>query len=195
MADQNDPTRNVTLYDESGNMVGLILDGSVYRLAGTNIITNAGGGKIVTVTTDDGGRERLDVSLGSANEFQLRAFSPVTDFDATGINLNTSTWDTLLTVTGEGKLDFVACVGASSAYRVRVTVDGTETFDLSMADLAAIGLSNATNVPLWAETANKNFRYRPNEPVAYATSLLIEAKAVTATPLLKYLITHREPAL
>jgi hypothetical protein len=148
----------------------------------------------VTSTTDDT-KERLDVSLGSANEFQLRAFSPVVDFDATGISLNTSTWDELLSVTGEGKLDFIACVGASSAYRIRLTVDGTECYDLAMSDLASLGLSNATNVPLWAETANKNFRYNPNEPVAYSASLLVEAKAVTATPLLKYLITHREPTV
>jgi hypothetical protein len=146
----------------------------------------------ITSTTDDT-KERLDVSLGAANEFQLRAFSPVVDFDSTGISLNTTTWDTLLTVTGEGKLDFIACVGASSSYRVRLTVDGTECFDLAMSDLSSLGLSNATNVPLWAETADKNFRYNPNEPVAYSESLLVEAKALTATPLLKYLITHREP--
>jgi len=168
MADLNDLTQNVNIWDDAKS-------------------------KSVTVTTD-GAKERLDVSLGAANEFQLRAFSPVVDFDSTGVSLNTSTWNTLLTVTGEGKLDFIACVGASSAYRMRLTVDGTETFDIAMSDLSAMGLSNATNVPLWAETADKNFRYNPNEPVDYATSLKIEAKAVTATPLLKYLITHREPA-
>ena len=150
--------------------------------------------QIVTITTD-GAKERLDVTLGESAEFQLRAWAPVTDFDATGINLNTSTWDTLLSVTSEGKLDFIACVGGSSSYRIRVTADGNEVFDLAMSDLNAIGLSNATNVPLWAETANKNFRYRPSAPVDFNTTLLVEAMAITATPLLQHLITYREPAV
>lgn len=156
-------------------------------------IANSENTQIVTITTD-GAKERLDTSLGEEFEFQLRAWAPVTDFDATGVPLNTSTWTTLLTVTAEGKLDFIACVGGSSSYRVRLTVDGNECYDLAMADLNAIGLSNATNVPLWAETANKNFRYNPNSPVDFKTTLLIEAKATVATPNLKHLITYREPA-
>jgi len=169
VADQNDLTTNVALYEEGS----------------TDSITS----------TADGAKERLDVTLGSTFEFQLQAFAPVTSFDSTGISLNTSTWTTLLTVPStEGKLHFIACVGASSAYRVRLTVDGNECYDIAMSDLASIGLSNATNVPIWAETANKNFRYNPGTPVDFKSSLLIEAKAVTATPLLKYLITYREPA-
>jgi len=150
------------------------------------------GAKAVTVTTD-GAKERLDVTLGTTAEFQLRAWVPLIDFDATGVSLNTSTWDTLLTITGEGKLDFIACVGGSSLYRVRVTVDGTEAFDIAMSDLNAIGLANATNVPMWAETANKNFRYHPQTEVDFQTSLLVEAKSTSATPNLKHLITYREP--
>ena len=169
MSDDLTITENVTLWDKEG-------------------------AKAPTVSTD-GAKERLDVSLGEENTFQLRAWVPVTTFDATGVSLNTSTWTTLLSIPAdEGKLDFIACVGSSSAYRIRLTVDGAECYDISMADLASLGLSNAVNVPFWAETANKYFRYNPNTPVDFQNSLLIEAMAVTATPLLKYLITYREPA-
>ena len=154
-------------------------------------ITNDAKTKKVTVTTD-GVKERLDVTLGTTAEFQLRAWLPLIDFDATGVALNTSTWTTLLTITDEGKLDFIACVGGSSSYRIRLTVDGTEAFDISMTDLNDIGLSNATNVPMWAETANKNFRYHPKTEVDFQTSLLVEAKALTATPNLRHLITYRQ---
>lgn len=52
---------NVCLYDDLGNKVGVILADGTYRLAGTNIITNEDGTKVVTTTTD-GSKERLDTS-------------------------------------------------------------------------------------------------------------------------------------
>jgi hypothetical protein len=60
-----------------------------------------------------------------------------------------------------------------------------------MADLNAIGLTNATNVNIWAETALKNFRYRPLEPVDFTDSLKIEAAMTTGTGTIFYLINHR----
>jgi len=171
MADQNDLTTNVNIANDDNS-------------------------KLVDVITDLNSKERLAVdAFLTGGNFQLSPFVPVLEFDSTGISLNTSTWTTLLNHTSEtGKLDFIACVGGSSSYRVRLTVDGTEVFDISMADLNSIGLANATNVPIWAETANKNFRYNPTEGVDYTDSLLIEAMATTASPTLKYLISHREIA-
>ena len=163
MADTNDLTQNVTLFDNAKS-------------------------KNVTVVTD-GATERLAVDTGA---FQLQPFAPVVDFDSTGVSLNTSTFTTILNVTStEGKLDFIGMAGASSSYRVRLTVDAAEVFDLAMSDLNAIGLSNAINVPIWAETALKNFRYHPNIEVDFTDSMLVEAQAITGTPNLKHLITYR----
>ena len=149
--------------------------------------------KQITSTTD-AAKERLDVKATiEGGSFQLTPFIPVTNFNSTGVALNDSTWTTLLSQTSEqGKLDFIACSSGASTYMIRLTVDGSVVFSVSMSDLSAIGLSNAINVPIWAETADKNFRYHPKEGVDYTDSLLIEAKAVTGTPTLKYLITHRD---
>ena len=170
MSESNDKTQNTTLYDELGNEVGVILDGSIYRL-------------------------QVEAQLTADTSFQLQAFNPKSDFDSTGISLNTSTWDTLLEITTtRGKLDFIAMSGASSQYEVRITVDSVVFVTIGMPDLSAIGLSNATNVEMWAETADKNFRYSPNDPVDFVDNLKIEVRALTATPNLKHLILYREEA-
>jgi hypothetical protein len=168
MSDDVNVTSNSTIWDETG-------------------------AKAVTVTTD-GAKERLDVSLGSDLEFQLQAFTPVVDFDATGTALTTS-WTTLVDVTSTaGKMDFIASAAGSSNYKIRLTVDGTIDFDISMSDLANIGLSNATNVEMWAETANKNFRYHPNQPLDFTTSMKVEAAMTTGTGTLYWMVIHREAA-
>ena len=167
MGDQNDLTRNVNIANDDNS-------------------------KLVTVTTD-GSRERLDVSLGDELSFSLSAFTPLTAIDPVGVVLSTGSWTTLLNVTTtKGRLNFIACSGSTSNYRIRVTVDGVETYDVEMADLNSIGLANATNVEIWAETANKNFRYHPQTPVDFTSSLLIEAQATSATPTLKSYIAYRE---
>ena len=167
MADQNDLTRNVNIANDDNS-------------------------KLVTVTTD-GSRERLDVSLGDELSFSLSAFTPLTAIDPVGVALSTGSWTTLLNVTTtKGRLNFIACSGSTSNYRIRVTVDGVETYDVEMADLNSIGLANATNVEIWAETANKNFRYHPQTPVDFTSSLLIEAQSTSATPTLKSYIAYRE---
>jgi len=149
--------------------------------------------KAVTVTTD-GASERLDVDATIVGgSFQLQEFVPVVTIDSTGVSLSTGAWNTLLNVTStEGKLDFIGCAGASSSYRIRVTMDAVVIFDVSMSDLNAIGLSNDVNVPMRSETALKNFRYRPLEGVDFTSSLLVEAQATSATPTLTSLITYRK---
>jgi len=149
--------------------------------------------KTVTTTTD-GATERLDVDATIVGgSFQLQEFVPVVVIDPTGVSLSTGAWNTLLNVTStQGKLDFIGCAGGSSNYRVRVTMDSLLIFNVSMADLNSIGLSNDVNVPMRAETALKNFRYRPLEGVDFTTSILIEAQATSATPTLTSLISYRK---
>ena len=153
--------------------------------------------KLITVTTD-GVKERLDCNMDgseviisdseSATKYQMQ-----TDFDAVGTLLNTTTDEVLFSDTGTGTLDFVAISGSTSGFEIAIEVDGTERIRITMAELASIGLSNAVNVPFWAETANKNFRYSPNIPVGYTASFRILAKA-TGAPLatVDHLILYRE---
>ena len=168
MADQNDLTQNVTLWnnDKSKN-VSTITDGAVERLA-------------VDATA-------TIVDNESPTRYQLRS-----DFNATGVALNTATDTELFSYTGDGVLDFVAIAGSTATYEVTIEIDGTERIRITMAELASIGLSNATNVDMWAETANKNFRYHPQN-IGFATSFTILAKAL-ATPLanVSHLILYRE---
>jgi hypothetical protein len=158
-------------------------------------IWNEDGTKAVTTTTD-GSDERLDVdSTIVGGTFQLQAYTPVFTFDGTTGEALTTSWTTLLDVTStSGKMDFIASSLGSSNYKVRLTVDGVETFDIAMATLNTIGLANATNVEIWAETANKNFRYHPNQPIDFTTSLKVEAAMTTGTGTLYYMIIHREQA-
>jgi len=174
MADIDDLTQNVTIWDNAK-------------------------GKNVTVSTD-GAKERLDCNIDgstvvvsdseSATKYQMKTdFHAAADADA----LNTSTDVVLTSVTGTGTLDFVAIAGSTSNYEIAIEVDGTERIRITMAELSQIGLSNATNVPFWAETANKNFRYSPNIPVGYTTGWRILAKATTTpTPSVTHLALYRE---
>jgi hypothetical protein len=116
---------------------------------------------------------------------------PVVAFDSAGTALTTA-WTTIVNYSGSaGKLDFIACVTGTSNYKVRLTIDTLEIFDLSMADLNAIGLTNAVNVNIWAENANKNFRYRPLAPMDFTDSLKIEVAMTTGTGTLYWLVNYR----
>jgi len=123
--------------------------------------------------------------------FGLQFFIPYMTYNASGISIDSSSFTSLLSVNGEqGKLSFIAISGLKSNYRVRVDIDSTTVYDISMAELSAIGLANATNVDIWAEKANKNFRYHPNEPVDFNNSVDIYAKSTGSTMTVYYLITH-----
>jgi len=172
MADIGDLTQNVSLHNDS---------------------TDA-----AVTTTTDGAKELLDVNVETGNISVTSDDSPTkyqlqSDFDATGVALNTSTDTTIYTYSGDGVLDFVAVTGGNSNFEVTLKMDGTERIRITMAELAAIGLSNATNVEVWAETANKNFRYHPHSPLGFATSFTILAKATGAPiPTVTHLVLFRE---
>ena len=169
MADIQDYTQNTSIYDESANAP--------------------------VTTTVEGSKRRLDVSIGDGDTtFQLQPFTPVVTFDSTGTALTTS-WTTIVNYTGgDGKLDFIAVATGTSNYKVRLTIDGTEIFDIAMADLNAIGLTNAVNVNIWAETALKNFRYRPLISVDFTTSLKIELAMTIGTGTAYWLVNYRKMA-
>ncbi len=158
---------NVVLYDDLGNKVDVILTDSVYRLA-------------------------VDALLTGGN-FQLVPFTPAFDFSVASTALNTSTDTTLLTITDTGKIDFVAVVGSNSNFEIVLVIDTIEVIRITMSELgASLGLSNATNVPLWVETANKNFRYSPKQGVDFTSSFVLKAKATTTpTPTVNWLVNHR----
>jgi len=152
--------------------------------------------KNVTVTTD-GAKELLDVLavIDPESAFNLQAFNPLSDYDTTGVVTNVTTWDTIFEVTStRGKLEFVACVAGTSNYEVRITIDTVEFITISMADLSTLGLSNATNVEMWVETAGKNFRYSPKEPVDFKLSCKVEVRATSATPTVQHIILYKVEA-
>jgi hypothetical protein len=171
VSDIANPTQNVTLF------------------GGDNPATT----EAITATTD-GAKKRLDVNAkleDSDLTFQLQAFTPVINFNSGATALAASpTWTTLLSITDAGKLDFVAIAGSLSTYRVRLTVDSVVIFNMAMSDLTAIGL-DSSNAILWAETAAKNFRYRPNEAVDFQTNFLVEAQLTAGSPNVAWLVQHR----
>ena len=169
MSDSLDITPNVTLYDDAGNPVNIILTDGVYRLA-------------------------VDAQATIVNNESPTRYQLKTDYDASpGDTLNTSTDTTLYTYSGDGVLDFVSIAGSNANYEVAIEIDGTERIRIAMSDLGTtLGLSNATNVDMWVETANKNFRFRPSE-VGFTTGFTIKAKATSAVvPTVYHLVIFRE---
>lgn len=145
--------------------------------------------------TADGAKRRLDISGSvvvtndeSPTKYQLKA-----DFDATGDSVGTGADVTLYTFTGKGILDFVAVNEANSSnYEIAVVIDGVERLRINMSQLGTdLGLISA-GVPIWAETANKSFRYAPAD-LGFTTSFAILAKAtVSGTRTLKHMVLFRE---
>jgi len=152
--------------------------------------------KKVTTTTD-GAKERMDVAAEIVGgSFNLGAFTPKVNFSIANTATNTSTDTSILSVTAEGKVDFIGIDGSNSNYEIILKVDGTEIFRIGMSTVGStLGLTGATGLPLpmWTETANKNFRYHPNEGVDFTTSFEILVKAEgNPLPTVNFLITHRE---
>ena len=123
----------------------------------------------------------------SATKYQLRS-----DHDVIGDTVTSAADVVLYSVSGiSGVLDFVVCAGSSSGYIIAIEIDGTERLRISMSDLSDLGLANATNVDIWAETANKNFRFRPTD-VGFTTGFRILARATGANVNVKHLVFYKE---
>jgi len=172
MGDLNDPTQNVNIWNDEKT-------------------------KSVTVTTDDV-KERLDVSIQdsigvivedseSPTKYQLQS-----DYDATGVALNTSTDTVLFTHSGSGTIDLIAVNSlTSSNFEVAIVIDGTERIRIGMPDLGSnLGLTNS-DYDLAVETANKQFRYHPAS-VGFTTGFTVKAKSLVATPTVRHMILYKE---
>jgi hypothetical protein len=168
MADINDDTLNTTLYDENGNAVSVIQDGSLYRLAIDGDVTISG---------DE-----------SPTLYQDRYHK-----DIPGQVVTTAADVTLFSFTGSpGLLDFIAVSSGNANYEMSLKIDGVEVWRFSMDDLGDVGLSNATNVPVWAENANKNFRYRPFSGSGFSNSFEVLGRATVGTQTLAHIVMYRE---
>ena len=164
MSDLNDQTGNISIHDE-------VSDAAV-------------------TTTTVGSRTQLDVNSNSdPTTFKLK-----TDFDATGVSVTTSVDVELFAFTGAGVLDFVDITNSTSSnYEVIINVDGVERIRITMSELGSdFGITSGGEGPMWAATANKIFRYRPDGGVGFGTSFSIEAKATTGTQTLKHFVLYRE---
>jgi len=160
-------------------------------------IRNDDGSEVVTITpvVSKKGLDtyvvggQLNISSDdSPTKYQLK-----TDFDATGDEVTSAADVTLYTFTGAGVLDFVACSAGVSGYEIALFIDGSEKFRMTMDQLGnGLALSNGTSVPIWAEIANKNFRYVPTEGIGFKTSFAVKAKATGANVTIKHLTMFRE---
>jgi len=108
MPELNDDTQNVTVYNENGNPVGIILDGSVYRFAVDAKITSGG---------------------LTATRFRPRFFTSKTD-------ITVLTTDTLLkSISFDGQLSGISILFDSKEIDVIIEVDSTEIFRVNSEDL------------------------------------------------------------
>ena len=173
MADITNPTTNCTIF------------------GGDNPALSAA----VTSTTD-GAKERLDCDVtGSVSITDDEAPTKLqlkTDYDATGVSLNTSTDTTLYTFSGSGVIDLIAITCATTAnYEVTIKIDGTERLRISMSDLGTgLGLTDSS-FDIAALVANKQFRYHPSQ-IGFTTSFTVLAKATIGTPTVTHMVMYRE---
>lgn len=153
MADLNDPTINVNIWDDAKT-------------------------KSVTVTTD-GAKERLDVDANVSGGLTLEQFSPKFDYSATSVSLTNGVDYSIKANTAKGTLDFIQIICKNSNYETIIKIDGTERLRISQSDLGTIGLlsANSTTIPIYAASASKIFAYNPPSPDDVTTSfeILIQA--------------------
>lgn len=163
MADLNDQTQNVSLHDEESDAP--------------------------VTTTTIGDRTLLDVNAASdPTQYQLD-----TDIETTGTSVSTTDTE-LYSFTGAGIIDFISVNDStSSAFEVILNIDGSERFRVSMSDLGnELGLTGTAIEPIWTQTANKQFRWKPQNGMGFSTSFSVEGRATTGTRTLKHLIMFRE---
>ena len=168
---EDDETKDVAIHDNASTSstplpVNTILDGSVRRLAVD-----------ATISADE-----------SPTKYQIRQ-----DFDTSGTAVPNGSDTSLFIFTGTGLLDFVGISGSTSSYTAIINIDGVEQIRISMSDLSSLGLSNATNLPTWADTANKNYRFRPYVGSGFGTSfeILVEGTG-PPNPTVNWIVTYRE---
>ena len=167
MADLNDLTQNVNIWDDAKTKaVSVITDGLVERLAVD-----------ATISADE-----------SPTKYQIRQ-----DFDTGGTAAPNGVDTSLFLFSGTGLLDFVGISGSTASYTAIIKIDGVEQVRISMSDLGSLGLSNATNLPSWADTANKNYRFRPYIGSGFGTSFEVLAEGDgPPEPSVNWICIYRE---
>ena len=166
MSDLNDLTQNISIHDEVS--------------------------EAAVTTTTVGSKVYLDTATTVVNNESPTKYQLKTDYDATGVSVASSPDTTLYTYSGSGVIDLVAvnCT-TSSAWGVDIIIDGTSRLRIAMSDLGSnLGLTNS-DFAVVAETANKQFRWRPTQ-IGFTTSFTIKAYATGSTVTLAYLIMYRE---
>jgi len=148
MADDDNVTDNVTLWDNEGD-------------------------REVSIITD-GADERLAVDAKIAGDISILQFVPKFDFSSDGDSL-TGLLE-IKAVTAQGRIDFISISGSSSNYDFILNIDGVQVLRISMADMSTLGLtsSNATTLPIFTNTSGKNFILHPNVGLDFKTSFSIQ---------------------
>jgi hypothetical protein len=165
LADLNDQTANISIHDETSDAA--------------------------VTTTIDGSKIRLDVD--TAAESNPTLYTLEFDEDSTGSTVTSASDVDLVSVTGSGLIDFIRVASGSSGYEIALEIDSVERVRLTMAEIGNdFALSNATNVQIWVDTANKNFGFNPSEGVGYSTNFKVIAKATGSDVTLKHLVQYRE---
>jgi len=113
-----------------------------------------------------------------------------TEFDDTDVTLD-GTYKTLFTYSGSGKLVGFVLSFDGTTPQVRLKVDGDTIYDIEMQDILDAqfdtnGLIGTGGGPV---VFGNQLVYRPVCPIAYATTVLIEATDSTGKKLLRNIIT------
>ena len=166
MADDNDRTLDVSIHDDtSEDAVETVYTSGKRRLC------------VDSVTTISGDE--------SPTKYQLRSHKD-------SQSITTGAFQEIFSATTIGLLDFVATSTNSANYEIAIEIDGTIQLQTTMGELGVIGLSNAVNVNIWAENANKNYRYRPLEGSGFSISCRVLARATVSTQTIDHIVLWRE---
>ena len=150
------------------------------------------GNKQITSTTS-GSKELLDVSAIITNNESPTKYQLKTDYDATGDTITSASDTTLYTFSGSGVLNFIGVSNATTSnYEVAIFVDGTERFRITMGDLGSVLGLTSGSTPMWCETANKNFRFRPYEGIGFTTSFTVKARATGSNTTVTHITMFKE---
>ena len=113
-----------------------------------------------------------------------------TIFSDTDVVLD-GTYKTLFTYSGSGKLMGFVLSFDGTEPQVRLTVDGDECFDLEITDVndAQFKTGSILNGAGGPIVASSQFKFHPDFPIVYGSSVLIEALEASGKKLLRSIVT------
>lgn len=147
---------------------------------------------IVDVIHDIDGYQRLAVDAYVSSDDSPTKYTLGTNYNTTGSSVGVTDFILFSYTGGSGVIDFIATSAGNSTYEIAIYTDSTQRFRMTMGELGSdLAVANATNVPLWVETANKNFRWNPPTQVGFEDSFKVVARSTTGTNVIKHLIMYR----